>query len=122
VYGDISFLYGQNVSKKEPLRRIPPVHGRAGLKYFVNPDLEFSLEYLFAGSQERLSGGDISDDRIPEGGTPGWRVLNVYGYYSLDPFTIMLSFRNLLDEKYKYHGSGIYMAGRSAWISVVLSI
>ncbi len=121
-YMDLTYTYGQNILDDEPLRRIPPINGRAGLKYFTTERLEFSGDLVFAGSQRRLSGGDIDDNRIPEGGTPGWVVMDLYGSYEWGIFRFSLSGQNLFNELYKTHGSGIYGVGRSFWVSVEVRI
>jgi outer membrane receptor protein involved in Fe transport len=70
-------------------------------------------EVLFASKQNRLSSGDIDDNRIPDGGTEGWTNLSFYVNYTYNNFDFYLGIMNLLDEDYRYHGSGINMYGRS---------
>ncbi len=77
---------------------------------------------VFAGSQRRLSSGDISDDRIPVGGTPGWVILNLYMQYSWNFLDLTGSFQNISDQLYKTHGSGLYGPGRGFWLSVSFDI
>jgi len=113
--GSISYTYGQNVTKDEPLRRIPPLNGKVGTtwsrgKFFVSGEL------LFAGMQDRLAEGDKSDNRIPEGGTPGWEVVNLFAGYQWSFVKIKTGFENIFNEDYRTHGSGINGVGRSAWV------
>ncbi|MEZ5106578.1 MAG: TonB-dependent receptor [Draconibacterium sp.] len=113
--GAISYTYGQSITKDEPLRRIPPFNGKiaavyAPSKWFVSGEL------LFAAKQDRLSGGDVDDNRIPDGGTPGWKVVNMFGGYNLSFVELKLGLENLFNEDYRTHGSGINGVGRSAWI------
>jgi outer membrane receptor protein involved in Fe transport len=111
----ISYTYGKNVTGDEPLRRIPPFNGKVAAtysweKFFVSGEL------LFAGMQDRLSAGDISDNRIPEGGTPGWEVINIFAGYQLSFVKVKVGFENIFNEDYRTHGSGINGVGRSAWV------
>jgi outer membrane receptor protein involved in Fe transport len=75
-------------------------------------------ECLLAGKQDRLASGDISDDRIADGGTPGWVVFNLYVGYQHNSYSINASFQNIFNETYRIHGSGIDGIGRSFWISL----
>jgi hemoglobin/transferrin/lactoferrin receptor protein len=118
VSGFLSYTYGQDETKDEPMRRIPPLNGMLSISYEAIDNLLIVPEFLFATMQDRLSGGDIDDNRIPEGGTPGWNVFNIYAQYSWSGFKFHLSLINLLDEDYRYHGSGVNMYGRSARVGV----
>lgn len=114
--GGLSYTYGQNVTKKEPMRRIPPLNGRMAAtwtrgKFFA------TAEFLFAARQDRLAKGDIDDNRIQDDGTPAWQVLNLFAGIELRPVRLNLGVQNLFDEDYRTHGSGINGIGRSAWIS-----
>ncbi|HAQ18085.1 MAG TPA: TonB-dependent receptor [Prolixibacteraceae bacterium] len=120
INGGISYTYGQNMTKNEPLRRIPPLNGRlAGTCKFRN--IFYSAEFLFASKQDRLAQGDMSDNRIPQGGTPGWQVVNLYAGYQIASVKLNLGLQNILNEDYRTHGSGINNVGRSAFISAGFS-
>lgn len=115
--GGISYTYGQNITGDEPLRRIPPINGKFGAVYTVKKFF-VSGELLFAGIQDRLAAGDKSDNRIPEGGTPGWEVVNVFAGYNVKHIRIKTGFENIFNKDYRTHGSGINGVGRSAWLMV----
>ncbi|MBK8877911.1 MAG: TonB-dependent receptor [Haliscomenobacter sp.] len=117
VQGALSWQYGQNVSRNEPQRRIPPMFGRGAVSYAHN-GLSITAETLFASKQDRLAAGDKSDNRIPAGGTPGWAVFNLYGAYSWNAFTVRAGFWNIGNEDYRYHGSGTNAMGRSASLAI----
>ncbi len=110
---NLTYTYGENISKNEPMRRIPPLNGSLSFLYNVNRDLETRIEYLFAFEQSSLSSGDIDDHRINNSGTPGWNVLNIYSNYKIGPIILGLGINNLFDEAYRMHGSGIDGIGRS---------
>ena len=112
-----SFNHGQNISKAEPLRRVPPFNGNFALKYKLNR-FYVKSELAWADKQGRLAQGDKDDNRIPLNGTPGWKVLNIYTGYSLGSAQLRISAQNLFNEDYRTHGSGINAVGRSLWMSL----
>ena len=109
----LSYTYGENKSSNEPMRRIPPLNGALSISYSFIKTLSVRLDYLYALKQDRLSSGDIDDHRIFEGGTPGWNVINIYTNYDLGKFIVGIGVNNILNEAYRYHGSGIDGIGRS---------
>jgi outer membrane receptor protein involved in Fe transport len=112
-----SYAFGQNTTKNEPMRRVPPINGRILLKYNIN-QLNIFLEDQFAGKQNRLAQGDKDDNRIPIGGTPGWNVVNLFGNYQIKNIQLQLVFTNLFNVDYRMHGSGINGIGRSLGCSL----
>jgi len=121
-FGNIVYAYGQNSSNDEPMRRIPPFNGKLGLRANISNNFLLMGEWIFAAEQDRLSSGDIADDRIAPGGTPGWNVINLYGTYTYEFFTLSASLQNLFNEAYRIHGSGIDGIGRSFWVSLKINI
>ncbi len=121
VRGSLTYTYGQNITRNEPARRIPPLFGGLALAY-EGKNWWVNLEWQTAGKQDRLSGGDIDDNRIPDGGTPGWNVINVNSRYGFRFFKVDLSLCNLFNQDYRYHGSGVNAIGRSAFLSVMVDI
>jgi outer membrane receptor protein involved in Fe transport len=119
--GSLTYTYGQNLTKNEPMRRIPPLFGRLAVEYSQR-NWNANLEWQTAGKQSRLAAGDKEDNRIPVGGTPGWNVININASYVLRNFTFDLSLINLFNKDYRYHGSGVNGYGRSAIFTVVIQI
>lgn len=113
IYTDLAYTYGQNETKNEPVRRIPPLSGRVGVHYQANTAFFVKVEDIFAGKQDRLAQGDKDDNRIPKGGTNGWNVLNIYTGYEYKNVTLIGSFQNIFNVDYRTHGSGINGVGRS---------
>jgi len=120
--GFIIYTHGQNQSANEPMRRIPPVNGRMSLRYEWSQAFQIRTDWIFAGSQSRLSQADISDDRIADGGTPGWSVVDLLVSYQIRKHRINLGVQNVLDQEYRMHGSGVDGLGRSLWVSFQASI
>jgi outer membrane receptor for ferrienterochelin and colicin len=110
--GNLTYTYGQNISKNEPMRRIPPLFGHQELTW-ERKNTQIQLTHLFAGKQDRLAQGDIDDNRIGPNGTPNWNLLNFMWSQQVNKIQFQIGGLNLLNEKYKTHGSGIYGMGRT---------
>jgi len=121
-FGNMSYTHGENISKEEPMRRIPPLNGRMGLRASFKSNFNLMADWVFVAEQTRLSSGDVADDRIVDGGTPGWNLFNIYGGYDHKYFTINASLQNLFDQAYRIHGSGVDGIGRGFWISLMVNI
>jgi outer membrane receptor protein involved in Fe transport len=121
LYATITYTYGQNITKNEPVRRIPPLFGRLALHY-SNKHWRMNVEWLAAGKQDRLAQGDKDDNRIPVGGTPGWNIFNINSGFDWKFLTIDLSMKNLLNKDYRYHGSGINGFGRSLFLTLQINL
>lgn len=120
VKANASYAYGQNLSRNEPMRRIPPFNGSILLNYQKHK-WNAALENLLAGKQARLAQGDKDDNRIPAGGTPGWNITNVYGGYAGNHYSIRMALQNIFNKDYRTHGSGINGVGRSGWLSLAIN-
>ena len=66
--GSITYTHGNNQTKNEPLRRIPPTNGRFMLN-LQKEDWSASAEWLWAAKQNRLAKGDKEEIRINPLGT-----------------------------------------------------
>lgn len=121
LINNLTWLYGKNLENDEPMRRIPPFNGKMALQYSKS-NFFAETEFLFAAKQDRLSGGDIDDHRIPEGGTPGWNVVNLKLGYSWKKVSLNSGLQNLFNKAYRIHGSGVDGFGRSFWLSLQFEI
>lgn len=118
IYGNLSYAFGQNITKNEPVRRIPPMNGKLGIEYrkntfFIRP------EVWFASEQTRLAQGDKDDIRIGKTGTKGWITTNIFSGFDKKHYSINLSLQNLNNMDYRTHGSGINGVGRSLWLTLI---
>ena len=118
VYGNLVYTYGQNITGKEPLRRIPPLNGRFGIYYQVPSGIWVRPEYMFAAKQSRLAQGDIDDNRIADTGTPGWNLVNLNAGFTHRWLNLSAEWHNIGNEAYRTHGSGIDGYGRSFWVAL----
>ncbi|MFN2439730.1 MAG: TonB-dependent receptor, partial [Chitinophagaceae bacterium] len=120
MIGSITYTYGKNKTKSEPLRRIPPLHGRV-MSTYRKESWFTAAEFLFAAKQNRLAQGDKEDNRIPAGGTPGWTIINLYAGNKWKCFYFNAGLQNIFNNDYRTHGSGINGVGRSAWLSASIN-
>jgi hypothetical protein len=107
------------------MQRIPPLFFTAILGYYDDDrdDFDYSAEIVVRGAmkQDRLSPEDISDVRIPDGGTPGWTTLSLRGMFEYRRrLLVTIILENLLNETYKIHGSGIYEPGMNGSINLAV--
>ncbi len=122
AFGNITYTYGENITKQEPMRRIPPLFGRVGLRYQHTSGLWFKAEWAAAGVQDRLAAGDKSDVRIAvrleDGVMPSWNILNLYAGYTWKYISVNVTGQNLFDQAYRVYASGIDGYGRSMGASL----
>lgn len=111
-----SYSIGQNTSRGEPMRRIPPMNGRTFIEWKPSK-LQYTLEYIYASKQSRLAQGDKDDNRIPIGGTPGFGVMNIHVATDLWGIKMRSGIVNIFNADYRMHGSGINGMGRNLYIS-----
>ena len=98
----------------EPGDRIPPLNGSFTVTYDPGGAYQLDAWMRFALVQDRLSARDVRDSRIDPSGTDGWIVLGARADWQPDPnWLLSLGIDNLLDERYRAHGSGLDAPGRS---------
>ena len=116
-----AYTFGKNNTRNEPLRRMPPLNGNSSVKFTIE---RFYIigELAWASGQSRLAKGDLDDNRIPKGGTPGWQVLNAFARYQYNKLQLRLCLQNMLNEDYRTHGSGINGVGRSVLSELTISL
>ncbi len=123
---------------EERIRREPPLNGMVGIRW-QPPAQRFWAEFFVRGAteQRRLNRSDIRDPRIPGTtrdtgevrfdangaaigqGSPGWRTLNLRGGIQVTQYNrLTLALENLLDKRYREHGSGINAPGFNLIVSL----
>lgn len=117
LYGNYWYTYGKNLVTNQPISRVPPMQGILGLRY--REPLRFLDVYTWMSDrQDRLDTvRDLTDERIPIGGTPGFATLNMRVGQTLgccDQHRFTLSLENITDQPYLVHGSGVYGTGITA--------
>lgn len=121
---------------EHPVRRIPPLFGTFTIRY-DHPRPSFFAEFFVrgAGPQGRLHPSDRQDLRIcgdPDRpgvlledceGTTGWLTLNLRAGWQIgDHVTLEMALHNLLDTRYRVHGSGLDAPGFDARMSLKMEL
>jgi outer membrane receptor protein involved in Fe transport len=114
AFASASYVHGDNDATGEPLNKIPPLNGIFGARWTRGDDRLFVEPFVrWAGRQTRISQADKDDFRIGPNGTPGWWTANLRAGYTVNEhLEWVVEAGNLLDERYKHHGSGVEDAGR----------
>jgi len=96
------------------LSRIPPLQGTFEARWRHRPTgLWLAGALRWARIQDRLAISDQSDARIPDGGTPGYAVVDLRaGWRFREWLLLSVVFENVADAAYRVHGSSINGPGR----------
>ena len=121
IYGNATSLFGQSITRNQPLRRIPPFNARLGAD-FATSQWTAGLTFDHASPQRRLDAGDKADNRIPAGGTPGFNLLNLYSGYQQKSLTFRLYWNNIFNTDFRTHGSGVNGMGSAVSGMLILSL
>ena len=129
--GEVIKINGEAPDPEKPwearIRREPPLNGVIGVQWEpLHTQFWATLFVRAAAEQRRLNRSDIRDPRIQgstrepaevefddngnavDAGTPRWWTLNIRGGVKLFEYTrLTLAFENLLDRRYRPHGSGV---------------
>lgn len=95
------------------MSKIPPLSGFLKLTGHYNDNVDFIYKMTYAMEQDNLSISDLGDVRIPDGGTPAFLIHSIGVSFLFEKVQIHTFLNNISDEKYKYHASGVWGAGRS---------
>ena len=140
--GEVLTIGGEVPDPEKPwearTRREPPLNGIVGVQW-EPVDAPYWAMFFVRGAaeQRRLNRSDIRDPRIQgstrdpaevefdangaaiDAGTPGWFTLNIRGGVKLfDATRLTLSLDNLLDRRYRQHGSGVNSPGFNVSLSL----
>ena len=142
IRGEVRKINGKAPDPAKPwearTRREPPLNGIVGIQWEpLNTQFWATLYVRGAAEQRRLNRSDIRDPRIPgktrdpaevkfnangyalDAGTPGWWTLNVRGGIRLFDYTrLTLALENLLNQRYRPHGSGMNAPGFNVSLSL----
>lgn len=112
-----AYTWGEGPTKI-PLSRIPPVNGTLEVSWRHEVGLMLTGALRWAGAQDRLALADLSDARIPLGGTPGYAVIDLRASLRFSPVLITMVMENLLDTPWRAHGSSINGPGRGLMLLI----
>jgi len=123
-HGSEQTYYDRDVTRPgatRPVTRLMPLNGQAGLRWQHPDNQRYWMEFVIAAAaaQTRLADAEVVDNRIPDGGTPGyvvahWRAGCRLGRHS----DLSLAIENLADKAYRIHGSGLNEPGRNLVVSL----
>lgn len=106
-----------------PLSRIPPLNGTAELSWVHSKGLGAAAALRWAAQQPRLAVADLSDARIPPGGTPGFAVVDLRAWVRVAPHLLVVAVvENLFDTPWRAHGSSVNGPGRGVLLSFSVSL
>lgn len=98
-----------------PANRVPPLNGQLALELRPAPAWTLEPHVFWAARQDRLDPNDRADSRIHPDGTAGYAIVNLRAGWAPAPaLRLQLALTNLLDRRYREHGSGIDGAGFGA--------
>lgn len=124
VGGNYTFQWGELESypttssekKLEPLSRVMPATLNLNARYEgANDGYWAEVIYTLVRKQDRINSGDqLDSERIPPGGSPGYKTygLRAGGVLFADT-RLGLAWENILDEDYRVIGSGVNEPGRN---------
>lgn len=126
----VSYAWGEGPSLGDrfapegrvPLSRVPPLQGTLEGRWRHRPTgIWVGAGLRWAAVQDRLAVSDASDPRIPDGGTPGYALVELRaGWRFEDWLHLALVAHNLGDVAYKVHGSSIVGPGRGVRLTLEL--
>lgn len=117
IFGHIAWVEGEadqfigitTQKRREPLGKISPLVGYGGVRWQNTGNRIWTeLVGLTYGEAGRLNTSDQLDtQRVPPNGTPSFLVLTLRGGWQVSEHLILTaSLDNLLNQNYRYHGSG----------------
>ena len=117
----INYTWGEQTvaGQTEPADRIPPLSGRVNIAWADSSTIRVDAWVRFADLQDRLSARDVRDVRIDPNGTVGWGIIGASATWQPNTaWTLTLGADNLLDKRYRNHGSGLDAPGRNLSVNV----
>ncbi|MBM3859100.1 MAG: TonB-dependent receptor [Verrucomicrobia bacterium] len=123
VFGWVSWMEGKvdgyptssATAQTEYLSRVMPLSGEIGVRWETeNRRFWAEAVTLMADTADKLASGDLTDNRIPPGGTPGYAVFTVRGGWRINQYAnLTVALENIADKDYRVHGSGVNEPGRN---------
>ena len=117
VFGHVAWVEGEAdqfsgnsaATRREPLGKVAPLVGYGGVRWqTTTKKLWTELVCLTYGEAARMNASDLADtDRIPANGTPSFWLVTLRGGWQVNDHLILnAGVENILNENYRYHGSG----------------
>ncbi|MBK8037484.1 MAG: TonB-dependent receptor [Verrucomicrobiaceae bacterium] len=117
VFGHVAWVDGEAdqfignsaATRREPLGKVAPLVGYGGVRWQTTSKKVWTeLVCLTYGEAARMNASDLADtDRIPANGTPSFWLVTLRGGWQVNDHLILnAGIENILNETYRYHGSG----------------
>jgi outer membrane receptor protein involved in Fe transport len=109
---------GLELPTETPADRVPPPQGTLGLWVDALDDLHAEAFASGALRQDRLNDPtNLDDNRIPEGGTPGYVTVHArLAWRASRELTMRLALDNVTNQLVLEHGSGYFSPGLNAML------
>lgn len=106
---------GADGPRETPADRVPPAQATLGVLADVSSSVGVELFARGRLAQQRLNDPtNLTDNRIPEGGTPGYVTCHArVTWNAADSLHLWVAADNLFDALALEHGSGFYLPGRA---------
>lgn len=123
-FGTVTYTYGRfknDDGSKIPQDHIPPVFGKAGLKY---EHAKFETEgFILFNGWKRIKNynpdGEDNQQYATPDGMPSWMTLNWRNSFNITKKSqLQFAIENILDRNYRYFASGFSAPGRNYVISI----
>ncbi len=106
VEGGVDYVRGDLISIDKPLTRMPPLRGRAGLRFQRNA-FQAGADGIFTAKQDRIYTIDTAEGPVGDTPTDGYNLLKLYASYSFvsgkTTSTITARVDNATDALYRNH-------------------
>lgn len=128
LQGTVSYAWGEGPhpsgsNARVPLSRVPPLNGALEAWWSFEFGLKAGAALRWALPQMRLAIEDLSDSRIPAGGTPGFAVVDLRASWRLGDRAVgAVVLENLFGSTYRYHGSSVNGPARGVIATVELGL
>lgn len=117
----LTFTYGEDIGGDVPMDHIPPLFGRAELRYKAKR-LETALSAVYNGWKrlDRFSPRDLNNiDFATPDGSPAWWTLNVNAAFAINSkLRLQLGVENILDHHYRPFSSRFSAPGRNIIVAL----
>jgi hemoglobin/transferrin/lactoferrin receptor protein len=131
LFGQIAWVEGEadqfigttQQTRREPLGKVAPLNAFGGVRWQTRDNRFWTeLVCLTYGEAARLNTADKADtSRIPPNGTPSFWLVSLRGGCKVNEHLILTaSLDNLLNETYRYHGSGSNEPGFGATLGATV--
>lgn len=131
IFGQIAWVEGEagqfigltTQTRREPLGKIAPLTGFGGVRWQTRDNRFWTeLVCLAYGEAARLNTADQADtSRIPPNGTPSFWLLTLRGGCKItENLIVTASLDNMLNQTYRYHGSGSNEPGFGATLGATV--